>query len=171
MTLITFVDEKDNVIGAGTKQEAWYKGIAHRIARVFLFNSKGELLIQKRAEHIDSLPGRWDQSAAGHVDEGETYLEAAARELFEEVGVSGVELKEIIRVATDETDESGKIKKRFSMLYTTTYNGEIKFNRGEVSEVKWIHPDDLNRLMDEHPDDFTQGFMFNFKKYYEIRRK
>ncbi len=46
MVNIIFVDENDNVIGEGTKQEAWKKGIAHRIVRIFLFNSKGELLIQ-----------------------------------------------------------------------------------------------------------------------------
>jgi len=69
MKLITFVDENDQVIGSGTKQEAWQKGIIHRIVRIFLFNFKGELLIQKRADNISSLPGRWDQSAAGHVDE------------------------------------------------------------------------------------------------------
>ena len=77
MVNITFVDEQDNVIGAGSKQEAWTKGIYHRVSRIFLFNSKGELLIQKRSDNCVSLPGRWDQSAAGHVDEGETYLEAA----------------------------------------------------------------------------------------------
>src|SRR3989338_4643482 len=109
---------KNNVIGAGSKEEAWKNGIIHRIARIFLFNSKGELLITKRGDNLSSLPGRWDQSAAGHVDEGEDYPTAAKRELEEEVGVKNIELIEKGKFFTDETDETGKIKKRFSMLYT-----------------------------------------------------
>src|SRR3989344_7013830 len=117
MPQITYVDEKDNVIGAGSKEDAWKNGIIHRIARIFLFNSKGELLITKRGDTLSSLPGRWDQSAACHVDEGEDYLTAAKRELEEEVEIKNVELTEKGKFFTDETDETGKIKKRFSMLY------------------------------------------------------
>lgn len=168
MTKIIFVDENDNVIGSGSKKEAWQKGILHRIARIFLFNSKGELLIQKRADNLSSLPGRWDQSAAGHVDEGEDYATAAKRELEEEVGVRDVELTEKGKFFTDETDETGKIKKRFSMLYTGKYDGEIKPNTGEVSEIRWILPNDLNTLMDKSPNDFTAGFIRNFKNLQSI---
>jgi len=171
MELITFVDENDNIIGAGTKREAWDKGIANRIARVFLLNSKGELLIQKRGENIVSLPGRFDQSAAGHADEGETYLQAAKRELFEEVGVSGVELREITKIFTNETDESDKIKKRFNMLYEVVYDGEIKMDPGELAEVRWIMPEKLDKMMKEKSDDFTQGFLESFRKFYELKRK
>ncbi len=160
MTKITFVDKDDNVIGSGTKGEALKKGIIHRIARVFLFNSKGELLIQKRADHLESLPGKWDQSAAGHVDEGESYHVAAKREMEEEIGVRGIELKEIKKLYTEEYD---KIKKRFNMLYSGVYDGDINFNREEVSEVKWIKPEDLAEWMEERPNDFTQGFIKCFK--------
>src|SRR3989338_1117236 len=155
MTKITFVDEKDNVIGAGSKEEAWKNGIIHRIARIFLFNSKGELLITKRGDNLSSLPGRWDQSAAGHVDEGEDYPTAAKRELEEEVGVKNIELIEKGKFFTDETDETGKIKKRFSMLYTGNYDGEVKPSPREVSKIRWIDPKELNTWMEERPIEFT----------------
>ena len=88
MVNIIYVDKDDNVIGAGPQSEAYAKGIIHRVCRIFLFNSKGELLIHKRAGHLKTNPGLWSDSAAGHVDEGESYLESAKRELAEEVGVS-----------------------------------------------------------------------------------
>jgi isopentenyl-diphosphate delta-isomerase type 1 len=160
---ITFVDENDNVIGHGTKQEVWEKGIRHRIARVFLFNSKGELLIQKRAGHILSLPGRWDQSSAGHVDAGEDYCTAAERELVEEVGATNVTLTELGKIYSDEADEPEKIKKRFSTIFTGHYDGEITPNPEEVSEVRWIAPQELLEWMNKKPDEFTQGFVNSFK--------
>ena len=170
MAKIIFVDKNDNVIGAGTKQEAWRKGIIHRITRVFLFNSKGELLIQKRADNLTSLPGKWDQSSAGHVDEGEDYLIAAKRELEEEIGVRGIELEEIKKFYTDEIDEA-KIKKRFNMLYSAIYDGEVRFNKEEVSEVKWIKPLELEGWMEEQPEKFTHGFIKSFKLIRQIPPK
>lgn len=164
MANIQFVDENDKPIGGGTKQEALAKGIRHRIVRIFLINSKGEVLIQKRGEHIFSLPGRWDQSAAGHVDEGEDYLEAACRELKEELGIEGVELKEVGRFYREETDET-QIKKRFNIVYSAPYDGEINFDKEEVSEVRWIAPNELQKWMDEHPDDFTQGCIRSFHEF------
>ncbi|HEY0010571.1 MAG TPA: NUDIX domain-containing protein [Candidatus Paceibacterota bacterium] len=167
---ITFVDENDNVLGHGTKQEVWEKGIIHRIARVFLFNPRGELLIQKRADHIQSLPGRWDQSAAGHVDAGEDYHTAAERELLEEVGVRGVTLTELGKIYSDETDEPEKMKKRFSTIFTGSHDGEITPNAEEVSEARWIAPEELREWMDTRPNDFTQGFVNSFKYLQSISR-
>jgi len=99
------------------------------------------------------------------VDEGEDYLEAATRELEEEVGIKGVELREVGKFYQDEFDDSGKIKKRFNMLYETKYDGAINFNEGEVSEVKWINIDELEQWMLEKPKDFTQGFIDSVELY------
>ncbi|KKU19058.1 MAG: hypothetical protein A2119_01235 [Candidatus Colwellbacteria bacterium GWA2_46_10] len=156
---ITFVDENDNIIGSGTKKQAWENGNIHRIARLFVFNSKGELLIHKRSDKLKNLPGRWDQSASGHVDEGEDYLAAAERELEEEMGIKGVELEEVGKFYQDEVDDDGKIKKRFNMLYKARHDGEVNFSKGEVSEIKWVNINDLRRQMKEKPKDFTQGFI------------
>lgn len=170
MPLITFVDENDKVIGSGTKEEIWKKGIIHRIVRIFLFNYQGELLIQKRSDFLASMPGRWDQSAGGHVDEGEDYDVAALRELMEEIGVFSVSLKKISKYFSNDTEEDkNKIKKRFNTLYTVIYDGDIKPNIEEVSEVKWIKPEDLKKWMDDKPSAFTKGFIDAFRIYKESR--
>lgn len=168
MPKITFVDGNDNVIGAGTKEEAYKKRMGRRLARIFLYNSKGELLIQKRSEKV-SRPGKWDHSAAGHVDEGEDYKTAAYRELKEELGVTGVELKEIIKLKM----ESPEIKElwHFSMLYTGSYEGTFVLNENEVAEVKWIMPKDLMVWIEREPDAFPAGFIYSFKELLKLQNQ
>jgi isopentenyl-diphosphate delta-isomerase len=155
---IVFVDEHDQVIGAGTRAEAIAKGIIHRVVRVYLFNSKGELLLQKRSMNI-SLPGLWDHSAAGHVDEGDDYLSAAKKELLEEVGVSGVELAEVAKFYSDHPEKlSQHTKKCFNMIYQATYDGPVAPNKDEVDEIKWVTLEELKQWLAERPDDFSTGF-------------
>lgn len=168
MIKVTFVDKNDVVIGAGSKKEAWSNGIIVRIAHVFVFNTKGEFLIQKRSDKHISSPGKWDQSAVGHVDEGESYIEAALRETEEELGIDVIELEELTKYFSDEKDEADKIKKRFNMLYKTIYDGEIIFGKDEVSEVKWITLYELEKWMKESPDDFTEGFRDAYKIYKDL---
>ncbi len=162
MPNITFVDDQDNVIGSGSKTEALSKGIIHRIVRIFLFDSSGKLLIQKRSPYV-SLPNKWDQSAAGHVDEGEGYYSAALRELKEEVGVSDIKLQQVAKLYTTEDNET-IIKKRFNMLYVGNYDGAVLINE-EVSRTKWVDTETIEDWMAKSPDDFTQGFI---KCYYHF---
>lgn len=166
---VTFVDENDQVIGHGPHREVIAKGIIHRIARIFVFNSHGELLVQKRSAYI-SVPNKWDQSAAGYVDEGEDYQTAALRELQEEVGITGVQLKEAAKFYTEETDEKA-IKKRFNMLYSTMYDGKISIDEHEVAEYKWLQLAELERWMQEKPHDFTQGFIQTYRHFTHQRRQ
>lgn len=167
MPNIQFVDENDKVIGSGTKDEALEQGIAHRVSRVFLFNAEDELLIQRRGDHLISFPGRWDHSASGHVDEGETYMEAAVREMQEEIGVTGVPLEEISKEYFEE-DINGRIAKRFNAVYTGQYDGDVHANPDEVAEVRWISPATLKKWVDEKPDEFTPGFKHVLKSTHLI---
>lgn len=164
MPLISYVDEDDNVIGAGPKREAHEKGIFHRIARVFLFGPDGRMLIHRRAWHLNSMPGRWDQSAGGHVDEGESYLVAAARETAEEIGVTGIILKEELKRFTEERDTQ-KLKRRFNMVYSATYDGEITANADEVAETQWIALAELDAWMRDRPQDFTPDFLYLYATF------
>jgi isopentenyldiphosphate isomerase len=79
MDEVIWVDEQDNILGSVTLDKAHLDGLLHRIAVVYLTNDLGQILIQERDD------GRLDHSAAGHVDIGESYLEAAKRELAEEL--------------------------------------------------------------------------------------
>lgn len=155
MTNIVFVDEHDTSIGSGSKQEAIEKGIIHRVVRIFITNSRGEVLLQKRAAHIKTGPGKWDQSVGGHVDVGEEYDEAAHRELKEELGIKGISLKQVRKYYAEGEDPPHR--KRFNMLYTGVYDGEVSPEPKEVSDVKWISPANLEAWIERSPDDFTKG--------------
>lgn len=173
MTKILFVDEHDQPIGAGSKKEAWEKGIRHRIARVFLFNAKGEFLLQRRSQFIDA-PLEWDQSAAGHVDEGEGYEQAAYRELEEELGVKGVPLTEVVRYYLEQKNMQGKPlvppRKRFNAIFTGVCEGPFATNEREVAEVRWIAPAELESWMARSPEEFTGGFLYAYQKFKEVNK-
>ena len=83
--------EKDEVIGEATREDAHAQGIPHRIAVTYVENAEGKILIQVR------IGGRYDHSSAGHVDPGESYLEAATRELEEEIGIVGARLSPVTK--------------------------------------------------------------------------
>ncbi len=163
MTKITVVNEKDEVIGAEERKIAREKGLIHRVIRILVFNSQGEIFLQKRSQEKEAWPNRWDQSVGGHVEEGEDYLQAALRELKEELGISGVKLEEIEKYYT-EGDYNGLTIKRFNMPYQTTYNGEVNFNKNEISESGWFQLDYVENWMKEKPNDFTRGCIETLKR-------
>jgi isopentenyldiphosphate isomerase len=165
---IDFVDRDDCVIGSGTIDEARASGHIHRVARIFIYNTNGELILQKRASHMKTFPDKWDHSAAGHVDHGETYDDAAKRELMEEVGISGVDLSKREKYFSEEADEEGQVKKRFNTVYRGVYDGVVKPNPDEVSEVRWVSPVVLEDWMNERPEEFTKGFI---ESYAYLQRK
>lgn len=143
---IQVVDEDGTFLGVETYTDAVKKGCIRRASRIMVFNDSGQILIQKRSQHI-SKPLLWDNSAAGHVDEGETFLEAAVRELEEELGLSGYDLDEVVA-----SHRSGNF---FNTLYKVTIPDETKiiFDPHEVQEVVWMSVDELDILVSHCPDE------------------
>src|SRR6266568_6541317 len=81
------VDEHDRVVGRETRGDVHRRGLMHRAIHVLVFNSRGEVFLQKRSMKKDRQPGLWDSSASGHVDSSEDYDACAVRELREEIGL------------------------------------------------------------------------------------
>ena len=69
--LLDVVDDNDEVIAIKTRGEIHARGLMHRSVHILVFNSRGEVFLQKRSLSKDEQPGKWDSSAAGHVDSGE----------------------------------------------------------------------------------------------------
>ena len=85
--LLDVVDADDRVIAVKTRGDIHAQGLKHRAVHILVFNGQGQVFLQKRSLSKDEQPGKWDSSAAGHVDSGETYLECASREIEEELGI------------------------------------------------------------------------------------
>ncbi|MBO4608015.1 MAG: NUDIX domain-containing protein [Prevotella sp.] len=83
------VDEEGRVTGSATRGEC-HNGshLLHPVVHLHVFNSKGELYLQKRPEWKDIQPGKWDTAVGGHIDDGETPEDALTREVSEELGIT-----------------------------------------------------------------------------------
>lgn len=148
---VVIVDERDNVIGAQCLLEAKEKGLLRRAARVFVFDERGRLLIQRRSKKVFA-PLLLDQSVGGHVDEGESYFEAANRELKEELGLEQ-DLEEVVT--------SFRSERFFNGIYRIVISSEtdIRFDKNEIAEVFWIEIPKLEKMMTDSREQFTGGFL------------
>jgi isopentenyl-diphosphate delta-isomerase len=163
---IIFADENDQQIGAGTREEAWAKGLYVRIVRVILKDEKGRVLSQLRGATKKSYPNCWTDSTSGHVDEGESYDESVVREMEEEIGVK-TELSFVGKFASEDI-VGDKTIREFNAIYEGAITSEtpLKLEEGEVTEAKWFEISELKHIMDIHPEQFTLGFRETIKRFY-----
>jgi isopentenyldiphosphate isomerase len=151
MSNVLWVDENDKILGEVAREKAHTEGLLHRIAAIYLINDKGKILVNERAKD-----GYFDHSSAGHVEVGESYLEAAKRELKEELGVSGVELQDIGSTNAEDTGEAVESRHIFR-VYVCKVN-PVKIEKREVKSVFWKSPRDVYEDMKVYPEKYKGGF-------------
>jgi len=146
------VDREDHIIGAAPRARVHGNNLRHRAVHILIFNGKGELFLQKRSCFKDRHPCLWDSSAAGHVDAGEEYDEAADRELQEELGVTAP-LRRVLKLpATARTGEE------FIWLYRGNHDGPFQLARSEIELGEFFPPDLVTAWIQARPRDFAPGF-------------
>lgn len=165
--LVQIVDENDHVVRTGDQHQARLHGWTVRIARIMVEDETGDnVLLQKRSLNNPLYPGKWDNSAAGHVDDGEDYLTAAKRELFEEIGIDTDKLTEIGKYY-NSTKAGNYTLNQFNTVYKyVTNDTPNKLQEKEVSEVKWFSKSELKRLVQENPELCTNGVIDVVERYY-----
>ena len=161
---VVLVTEKDEVLGFMNKQEAHEKGVLHRAFSVFLFNTKGEMLLQKRANGKYHSPGCWTNAVCSHPREGESYLQAAQRRMHEELGIS-VELEEKFHFIYKSDVGQGLWEHELDYVFYGTYEGKFHLNAEEVESVRYVKMGDLLIEIKESPEQFTAWFKIILKEY------
>ncbi len=156
-TEVILVDADDNAIGTMEKMEAHQKGLLHRALSVLIFNSKGEMLLQKRARTKYHSGGLWTNSCCSHPYPNETAAAAAARRLKEELGIDvqpTFEYKFIYKAALDRNI----IEYEVDHVFTATYDGPVTVNADEVEDWKFIDITTLLIDIEQNPHQYTQWF-------------
>ena len=153
------VNDRNEVIDHKPRSVVHREGLKHRAVHVLVFNSRGDLFLQKRSMAKDCFPGTWDSSASGHLDSGEEYDPCAVREMREELGYEAskapARLFEI--AACPETGQE------FVWVYRYECDGPFNLQWSEVSAGGWFAPEVVTHWVESRPQDFAPGFVLIWK--------
>lgn len=161
---VVLITPKDEVLGVMNKLEAHQKGILHRAFSIFLFDKKGNILLQRRAKNKYHSPNQWTNACCSHPREHETYLQAAERRLQEELGIS-CELEKKFDFIYEADVGSGLWEHELDYVFTGIYEGNFRLNPEEVSEIRYISLQDLEQEIEKSPENFTEWFKIILKEY------
>jgi isopentenyldiphosphate isomerase len=131
--LLEVVDKKGKVKGLAKRSDIHGDpSLIHRVIHILVFDKKDSLLLQKRSMNKDVAPGKWDTSVGGHVNPGEDVLEAARREMKEELGVTDCALNYLHSYLF-----SNHIESELVSTFSCIYNGKFFFNKDEIDEISF----------------------------------
>lgn len=131
--LVAWVDAQDRLLGSLPRAELRERGLLGRATFILLFNSLGHLCVHRRTLSKAVYPGYWDVAAGGMVGAQESYPHSAARELAEELGVQGVELREHGRFLFDQTGN-----RLWGAVFSAVWDGPLVLQPEEVLEARFI---------------------------------
>lgn len=165
---VVVVDEHDNEVGSAMLAEVWQKGLYHRIVSVFVQDDWGRMLLQLRGPQVGIYPNCWDQAAGGHVDEGQSYDQAATNELTEETGLHNVALTLLGTYRTNNQSDDGRTINRFERVYAAQvpHDAVLHPEAKEVSRLQWFTPAELVALITNHPEKITPGLLYGLQQHY-----
>ena len=161
---VVVVSENDEILGLMEKMEAHENGILHRAFSVFLFNDKGEMLLQKRASGKYHSPNQWTNAVCSHPKIDETYLEGAQRRLNEELGITADLIEKFSFIYKADVGQN-LWEHELDHVFTGNYEGNFALNEEEVSEVRYISMQQLDEEMNANPEKFTEWFKIILKEY------
>lgn len=147
------VDANDVVVGQAPRGDVHSNDWNHRAVHIFVYNVAGQLFLQKRSHRKDREPGKWDSSAAGHLDAGEDYATAARRELAEELGVNA------------DPEFVGKLASspntgfEFIEIYRAKVDGPFRLHPLEIETGEFFPTELIAAWIARRPRDFAPGFL------------
>ena len=158
--LYPVVDEQGNILGSITRGQAHGGSkVLHPVVHLHLFNSRGELYLQKRPEWKDIQPGKWDTACGGHVDFGENVDMALRREVREELGITGFEPVSLGSYVFETARE-----KELVYVHRAVYDGAVKPSADELADGRfWSREEILSQI---GQGVFTPNFESEYQRFF-----
>ncbi|MEO8569094.1 MAG: isopentenyl-diphosphate Delta-isomerase [Ginsengibacter sp.] len=163
LTEVILVNEKDEQTGTMEKMEAHLKGLLHRAFSIFIFNSKGEILLQQRASGKYHNGGLWTNTCCSHPVPGENVIAAAKRRLLEEMGFT-TNISPLFNFTYKATFDNGLTEYEYDHVLTGIYDGIVKTNAAEVSDYCFKTIEDIEASLITHPQKYTEWFKLAFPR-------
>ena len=167
---VILVDKNDNQVGLMPKLEAHEKGLLHRAFSIFIFNSRYELLLQKRASSKYHSGGLWTNTCCSHPREGEDTLDAANRRLDEEMGIK-VSLRKVYDFIYKAELDNQLTEHEFDHVFYGVCDNDPILNKDEAEDFKWVDMETLNNDIIKNEDDYTVWFKIAFEYFYNYLKK
>jgi isopentenyl-diphosphate delta-isomerase len=161
LTQVVLVNESDQAVGTMEKMAAHKEGILHRAFSVFIFNSKGEMLLQQRALHKYHSGGLWTNACCSHPYPGEETANAAIRRLGEELGFQ-TSLEKIFDFTYKANFNNGLTEYEFDHVFLGYYDDEIRANKEEVNDFCYKDMDTIKKSLETNPEKYTAWFHIAF---------
>lgn len=170
MEKLILVDEMDNEIGSEEKMEVHKTpGKLHRAFSIFIFNSVGEMLIQRRAKTKYHSGGLWSNACCSHPRKGESLEHAIHRRLKEEFGFD-CEMKEIFSFIYRVDFENGLSEYELDHVFVGKFDGVPNPNPKEIEEWKWVDTEELKRDIKKNPEEYTPWFRISLDRVLEAMK-
>jgi len=157
MTHVILVDERDNEVGTMEKMEAHEKGLLHRAFSIVLFNSKGEILLQKRSGKKYHSGGLWTNACCSHPMPSEETAEAARRKLKHEMGID-LQPVYAYKFMYQIKVNAHLMEHEYDHVYIGTFDGEPVINKDEVEDWKLMDLFSLRKDVHQNPEHYTYWF-------------
>lgn len=160
--IFPIVDDEGHTIGKATRGEC-HNGsrLLHPVVHLHVFNSRGELYLQRRPEWKDIQPGKWDTAVGGHMDYGETPQQALRREVGEELGITNFTPEPLGQYIFDSRRE-----RELVYVNRTVYDGEIRPSAEELDGGRFWTMSEISQAMGQGI--LTPNFESEFQRFFSI---
>lgn len=162
--MVILVDETDKPQGVMPKLQAHEVGALHRAFSIFLFNSRGEMLLQKRADHKYHSPGLWTNTCCSHPSPGQDTLEAAHLRLGMEMGMQA-ELNYLLAFRYKSEVEGRLTEHEIDHIFIGVSDDEPVINLEEVSAFKYMSLDEIADDLGSFPEKYTAWFRIIWERF------
>ena len=161
---LILVNENDQEVGFSLKADCHdHDGILHRAFSIFVFNSQGEVLLQQRAASKRLWPMFWSNSCCSHPRRGESMSEALQRRLQQELRIS-CDAEYLFKFQYHARYADLGSERELCSVYAGLSDDPVRANDTEVNDCRFLAPDQLDRELVEHPEQFTPWFKLEWPR-------